>query len=93
MTKRRTRSADDVPELGRDWFAGATKIADGPDAMRAYVQAERRRRGKQKTATKRLVSLRLSPDVLETYKGTGRGWQTRIDEDLKKAAKRIRAAS
>ncbi len=45
-------------------------------------------RGPQKAPTKRLVSLRLSAGVLEHFKSTGAGWQTRIDETLKRAAKR-----
>ena len=43
-------------------------------------------RGPQKAPTKVPVSIRLSPEVLAHYKATGPGWQTRIDEDLKKAA-------
>ena len=43
-------------------------------------------RGRQQAATKQLVSLRLSPAVLEYFKATGPGWQTRIDEALKKVA-------
>jgi uncharacterized protein (DUF4415 family) len=35
-----------------------------------------------------LVSLRLSPAVLDYFKATGPGWQTRIDEVLKKAAEK-----
>jgi uncharacterized protein (DUF4415 family) len=52
-------------------------------------------RGPQKAPTKKQVSLRLSPEVLEHFKATGRGWQTRIDETLKKAIepKRRRKAS
>jgi uncharacterized protein (DUF4415 family) len=45
-------------------------------------------RGKQVAPTKRLVSLRLSADVLEHYRATGPGWQTRIDETLQRAVKR-----
>jgi uncharacterized protein (DUF4415 family) len=72
--------------------------ADGPydpnnaKAAKAYLSSAivRRpgQRGKQKSATKRLVSLRLSPTVLEYFKATGPGWQTRIDEVLKKAAQK-----
>jgi len=29
------------------------------------------------------VSIRLSAEVVEHYRATGKGWQTRIDEDLK----------
>ncbi|HUY82365.1 MAG TPA: BrnA antitoxin family protein [Acidobacteriaceae bacterium] len=42
-------------------------------------------RGPQKAPTKMQISLRLSPEVIEHFKATGKGWQTRIDETLKKA--------
>jgi uncharacterized protein (DUF4415 family) len=45
-------------------------------------------RGQQKAPTKQLVSLRLSPEVLTHYKSTGSGWQTRIDQTLKRAVSR-----
>jgi len=32
--------------------------------------------------TKQPVSIRLSSDVLEYFKSTGKGWQTRMDEVL-----------
>lgn len=32
---------------------------------------------------KKAVNIRLSPDVLTSFKATGRGWQTRIDEALR----------
>ncbi|MDO9058605.1 MAG: BrnA antitoxin family protein, partial [Bradyrhizobium sp.] len=44
-------------------------------------------RGPQKTPTKVAVSIRLSPDVLSHFKAKGPGWQSRIDEALRKAAK------
>ena len=34
------------------------------------------------------VTLRLSPEVLAHFRAQGRGWQSRIDETLKKAARR-----
>jgi uncharacterized protein (DUF4415 family) len=43
-------------------------------------------RGAQKTPTKKLVSLRLSPEVLRYFKDTGAGWQSRIDDALRKVA-------
>jgi len=36
-------------------------------------------------ARKVSVSLRLDPDVLEKFKGAGPGWQTRINDALRKA--------
>lgn len=32
---------------------------------------------------KKAVSIRLSPDALSSFKATGRGWQTRIDNALR----------
>ncbi|MEH3147429.1 MAG: BrnA antitoxin family protein [Methylobacterium frigidaeris] len=39
-----------------------------------------------------LLSLRLDPDVVEAFKATGPGWQTRINEVLADAARKMRAA-
>lgn len=38
---------------------------------------------------KEAVKLRLDHDVLAAYRKTGRGWQTRINADLRKAAKKL----
>lgn len=35
---------------------------------------------------KKLLTLRLDPDVIEHYKATGEGWQTRMNDALRKAA-------
>ena len=35
---------------------------------------------------KKLLTLRLDPDVIEHFKATGEGWQTRMNEALRKAA-------
>ncbi len=39
-------------------------------------------RGKQVNPTKQKTTIRLSADVLEYFRSTGTGWQTRIDEIL-----------
>jgi uncharacterized protein (DUF4415 family) len=52
---------------------------------RAIITVGPGKRGPQKAQTKQLVSLRLSKEVLDHFKATGRGWQTRIDETLKRA--------
>lgn len=39
-------------------------------------------RGRQVCATKRLVSVRLSPQVIAYFKRGGAGWQTRLDQAL-----------
>ncbi|HEX8543291.1 MAG TPA: BrnA antitoxin family protein [Pseudomonas sp.] len=40
-------------------------------------------RGPQKAPVKELVTLRLSPDVVDYFKAGGSGWQTRLNQALK----------
>lgn len=68
-------------EATRAWFAQADLIRNGKVVRRG-------KRGPQKAPTKKLVSLRLSPDVIEHFKSKGPGWQTRIDATLRKLIKR-----
>lgn len=59
----------------------------GMSAVRAALEARKPgQRGPQKAPTKKLVSLRLSPEVLSYFRSTGEGWQSRIDEALRKVA-------
>ncbi len=37
------------------------------------------------------TTIRLDPDVLDAFKGTGPGWQSRINETLRRAATRLKA--
>lgn len=36
---------------------------------------------------KELISIRLDPDILAAYRNTGKGWQSRVNDDLRKALK------
>ena len=49
------------------------------------LKRQRGQRGLQKSPTKQLVSLRLDRDVIEAFKDGGPGWQSRINEVLRKA--------
>lgn len=40
-------------------------------------------RGPQKSPTKERITIRLSPDVVQKFKGTGAGWQSRVDAALR----------
>ena len=42
-------------------------------------------RGPQKAPTKQQVTLRLDRDVIERFRSTGSGWQSRINDVLRKA--------
>jgi uncharacterized protein (DUF4415 family) len=47
------------------------------------------RRGRPPSpAPKRAIKLRLDPEVLAYYRSKGPGWQTRINETLRRAASR-----
>jgi uncharacterized protein (DUF4415 family) len=55
------------------------------EAMPEVLAIVRRGRGPQKAPTKRLVSLRLDPDIIEHFRARGPGWQARINNTLRKA--------
>ena len=42
----------------------------------------RRTRGVQLAPTKERITIRLTPNVLEAFRATGAGWQTRVDAAL-----------
>lgn len=55
---------------------------------KAYLDGQARatvKRGRPPAAGKKLLTLRLSEDVIEKFRATGKGWQARIDEALRKA--------
>ena len=78
------RDTEDGPkgtEASHAWFAQADLVPKG-NVVR------RRKRGPQKSPTKKLVSLRLSPEVIDHFKAAGQGWQTRIDSTLRESIKK-----
>ena len=80
---------DDNPEWTEEDFAIATSFEPGIKAsdLTPEILANVARRGPQKAPTKVPVSLRLSSDVVKHFRDTGPGWQSRIDEALRKIAK------
>jgi len=78
---------DDNPELTDEWFAHARPAAEvlveqfGAEAVAHLLKPKRGR--PPKAARKRAINIRLSPEVLEHFRATGPGWQTRVDEALK----------
>jgi len=85
-TKRVWVDPDDAPELTDDFFSRA-EISIGDVVIRP-ANGTLTKPGRPKSANpKKSVHLRLSPDVLKFFRATGPGWQTRIDETLRKAAR------
>ena len=72
---------DDAPELTEEWFETADVHFAGKLISRGRPKGD---------ANKIPVSIRLSPEVLDHFRGTGPGWQTRIDETLKRSVRRAR---
>ena len=77
-----------MPTLAEDKAITAAAKADAdaqpltPKQMKAMVPM-RVLRGRPKSAsTKKLVSMRYSPEVLKYFRSTGEGWQSRIDKVL-----------
>jgi uncharacterized protein (DUF4415 family) len=68
----------------------ATSAADWDDALtsRSTVElraklATRRARGPGSKPPKQSVTVRFSPEVIDYFRATGNGWQTRMDDALR----------
>ena len=78
---------EDNPELtAEDWAQMRPASELPPEILAAFPKTKLR--GPQKAPTKVAVSLRLSRDVVDYYRASGEGWQTRIDEALREAIRR-----
>jgi uncharacterized protein (DUF4415 family) len=82
---------DDNPEWTKEDFARAENFPRGlklKDLKPGELQRLVGKRGPQKAPTKVPVSIRLSPEVVKHFKAKGPGWQSRIDEALRKIVKK-----
>ena len=50
------------------------------------IESWRRTRGRQKLPTKEMITIRLDADVVDYFRATGKGWQGRVNEALRRAA-------
>jgi uncharacterized protein (DUF4415 family) len=74
----------DARELDAEWFAKAKPASEvlPPDVYATLVA--KRPRGRPKAGeTKVFTAIRLDADLLETFKATGKGWQTRVNAALR----------
>ena len=72
----------DARELTDEDFA---RMRPATEVAPHIVEAYRRRRGKQKAPTKERLNIRLDADLVAHFRAMGRGWQTRLNEALRKA--------
>jgi uncharacterized protein (DUF4415 family) len=73
----------DNPEWTEADFRSAVPFEQ---AFPVLAEKLRRTRGPQSAPTKQLVSLRLDQDILLRFRATGPGWQSRVNEALRRAA-------
>ena len=73
---------DDNPEWTAEDFSRAAVGDDIPAHIRAAFP---KTRGRPAGLNKQLVSLRIDRDVIERFRESGPGWQSRINEALRKA--------
>lgn len=78
---------DDNPEWTAEDFARAKPASEvlPPEFMAAFVRGRGRPKGSVKPDAKQQVTLRLDRDVIEKFRAGGPGWQSRINEVLKRA--------
>jgi uncharacterized protein (DUF4415 family) len=78
---RTSASSDDLPEITEEWLASAD-LYDGKKLVR---------RGRPRLENPRkLLSLRLQPQVIEKWKASGPGWQTRMAKILEQSTPKSR---
>ena len=73
---------EDNPEWTEADFAKARPIADFPELAAAFPKSKG---GRPRGSNKQAVSLRLDREVIAKFKATGPGWQSRINEALRRA--------
>lgn len=74
-----------IDDENPEWTAEMFDQAVGLDQLPKSLQNKLRSRGPQRRPTKIATTVRFDRDVVEHFKADGPGWQTRINEALKKA--------
>lgn len=75
-TGKPSTDPDDAPELTEQWFEEAD----------LYKGEKLVRRGRPKSPDPKVVTtIRLDADIVRALKKDGKGWQTRLNDTLRKA--------
>jgi uncharacterized protein (DUF4415 family) len=84
-----TNKSGEVRELTREDLRAFKPAAEALPGELLAVLPKRRRgeRGPQKSPTKDQITLRLDRDIVQHFKSSGPGWQTRINRTLREAIK------
>ena len=73
----------DNPEWTEEDFAKARPINDFPELAAAFPKSKG---GRPKGSNKVQIALRLDRDAVDRFKESGPGWQSRINDAVRKAA-------
>jgi uncharacterized protein (DUF4415 family) len=73
----------DNPKWTAADFAKAKRGEDIPAHIRPAIPNTR---GRPKGSDKQMVNLRLDKDIVERFRASGPGWQSRFNEALRKGA-------
>lgn len=77
----------DNPELTAEQLAEAKPFSEAfPDFATAMDKEVAKRGRPALEKTKKPVTIRLDPDVVDAFKAAGKGWQSRMNDALRKAA-------
>ena len=82
--EERWSDPDDAPEWTEEHFRHA-QLSIGGKVVREAVGTWTRPGRPVSENPKKQVTLRLDPDVIEKFRATGKGWQSRINAELRKA--------
>jgi uncharacterized protein (DUF4415 family) len=83
------------PEWTEEDFKHAKPASEvfTPEQLDSLMKRRPGQRGPGKKDPKVAVTLRLDREVVDAFKADGEGWQTRINETLRKAVSRRRAGA
>jgi uncharacterized protein (DUF4415 family) len=73
------------PEWTEADFAAAKSPEDLPEQLLQAFPNTRKRRGRPVGSNKERITIRLDRDVVARFRATGSGWQSRVNEALRKA--------
>jgi uncharacterized protein (DUF4415 family) len=75
------------PELTDEELASLRPASDAlpPKLFAALTARKPGQRGPQKSPTKKMITIRLDPEVVAGFRATGEGWQRRMNQVLKAA--------
>jgi uncharacterized protein (DUF4415 family) len=83
--QKRIASDPENPELTDEQLAKGRPFRDAFPDLAVSIEREKAKRGRPKVESPReQISVRLDPEIVQHYKATGKGWQSRMNDDLRK---------